>query len=204
MEEALEEMNEPLRDALARQPPFTRAVAEDTRFVVSRQGRSLAQVHGWELALEALKLAWRSDAFAAQIATRLRFTLLRRSVPVLPTLLHHFAKAWAGVTVSDGVVIEPGFSIAHGQIVLAGLTSIGRGAIIAPFVTVGLVAGDFQGPTIGRNTFIGTGSRVLGPVVVGSNVRIGANSVVLDDLPDGIAAAGAPARPVGKTPPLGD
>ena len=66
--------------------------------------------------------------------------------------------------------------------------------MIGPFVTIGLVAGELQGPTIDRHAYIGTGSRILGPVVIGRNAKIGANSVVLIDVPNDATAVGSPAR----------
>jgi serine O-acetyltransferase len=94
------------------------------------------------------------------------------------------------------VVIRPGLYLPHGQVVLDGLVEIGEHAIIFPWVTVGLLAGNLQGPTIGPDVHIGTGAKVLGPVHVGAGARIGANAVVLDDVPPGATVAGVPARVV--------
>lgn len=181
---------------LARHPSFRQALLADTRFVSLRRGRPLGDAGAGRVLLEAARLALVTDAFAAQIAIRLRAALLRRRVPVLPGILHRFAMVWAQVSVSEGVVIEPGISIAHGQIVLAGLVRIGSGTMIAPFVTVGLAAGNFEGATIGRDVQIGTGTRIIGPVRIGDGVRIGANAAVIDDLPDGATAVGVPAAPL--------
>ena len=69
--------------------------------------------------------------------------------------------------------------------------------MIAPWVTVG-VNGSVAGPTIGDNVFIGTGAKVLGGLRIGNDVRIGANAVVLNDVPDGATVAGIPARVVAR------
>ena len=63
-----------------------------------------------------------------------------------------------------------------------------------PFVTIGLRAGDVTGPTVGENASIGTGAKLIGPVRIGAGARIGANAVVLDDVPPGATVVGAPAR----------
>ncbi|HQA48826.1 MAG TPA: DapH/DapD/GlmU-related protein, partial [Bacillota bacterium] len=51
-------------------------------------------------------------------------------------------------------------------------------------------------PTVGSNTIIGAGAKVLGPITIGNNVKIGAGSVVLDSIPDNCTAVGCPARVV--------
>ncbi|MBE7519120.1 MAG: hypothetical protein HS107_07715 [Thermoflexaceae bacterium] len=88
--------------------------------------------------------------------------------------------------------------MAHGNVVIDGHVRIGPLCTISPFVTVGLDTGgpdsSIAGPTIGRNVFIGTGAKLLGPIRVGDNARIGANAVVLTDVPDNCTAVGVPAR----------
>ena len=86
----------------------------------------------------------------------------------------------AQVAIGDPVVVDAGVYFPHGQVVIDGITEIGADTAISPWVTIGLLLGDMKGPTIGRNVRIGTGAKVLGPVVVGDGARIGANAVVLD------------------------
>ena len=64
---------------------------------------------------------------------------------------------------------------------------------------MGLVAGDFVGPTIGEGARIGTGAKILGQITIGDGVKVGANSVVLADVPDGATVVGAPARVLGSS-----
>ena len=149
------------------------------------------------VAAAAAWLAWESDAFLAQLAYRLRASLVRRRFPILPKLLHRFSVIWIGMSISETVVIKPGISIPHGMVTIGGLVTIGSGVLISPSVSIGLTAeGGYQGPMIGPGTHIGTGTRILGPVRIGARVRIGANSVVLNDIPDDATAVGAPARVV--------
>jgi serine O-acetyltransferase len=95
------------------------------------------------------------------------------------------------------VVVEPGVYVPHGQVVIDGFTKVGRGAVLRPFVTLGLRDGYPIGPVIGDGTLLGTGAKVIGPITVGSNVQIGANAVVLSDVPDGATAVGVPAQVIG-------
>jgi serine acetyltransferase len=187
-------------DSQARQPGFVQAVAADTRFIAPRWGRSLGpNPTRWAIALETLRLAWQSEAYLAQIAYRLRAPLRRRSVPILPRLLHQFSIIWAQVLITDTVVIKPGVSIPRGLVMIGGLTEIGASVSISPSVTIGLTSeGGYVGPRIGPGTHIGTGARILGSIEIGARVKIGANSVVLGDLPDDVTAAGSPARIVSR------
>ena len=93
--------------------------------------------------------------------------------------------------------MQPGVYIVHGQVVADGITEIHSGAVLFPWVTVGLIGPELTGPTIGPRAQIGSGARVLGKVSVGADARIGANAVVLQDIPDGATAVGVPARIVG-------
>lgn len=145
---------------------------------------------------QIVRLAWVSDAFFAQVLYRSKARMQALGVPLLPRIAHRLAVALAQVSIGDPVVIEPGLYIAHGQVVIDGIVSIGAGAVLAPFVTIGLRAGDFQGPTIERGVQVGTGAKLLGPIRVGAGAQIGANAVVLDDVPAGATVAGAPARRV--------
>ena len=69
--------------------------------------------------------------------------------------------------------------------------------MIGPFVTVGLRAGELQGPVLEGGVSVGTGAKVIGPVHVGAGARVGANAVVVGDVAAGATVAGAPARPLG-------
>ena len=97
--------------------------------------------------LHIARLCWQSDAFLAQVLYRGKARLQTVGVPLLPRLLNRLAMLTAQVAIGDPVVIQPGIYILHGQVVIDGMTEIGHGVTIAPFVTIGLRAGDVVGPT---------------------------------------------------------
>jgi serine O-acetyltransferase len=149
-----------------------------------------------EATLQAVRLAWVSDAFLAQALYRAKARLQAVGVPVLPRLLHKLAMSSAQVSIGDPVVVAPGVYIVHGHVVLDGLAEIETGVVISPFVTIGLRAGDYRGPIVAPHVRIGTGAKLIGPVRIGERATIGANAVVVDDVAAGATVVGVPARPV--------
>ena len=97
------------------------------------------------------------------------------------------------VSIGDPVVVHPGVYIVHGQVVLDGIVEIHSGAVISPWVTIGLKAGSVVGPTVREGASIGTGAKLLGPIEIGAGARVGANAVVVADVPPGETATGVPA-----------
>ena len=143
-----------------------------------------------------LRLIWQADAFLAMLLCRLRMSLVAHHVPILPTLLHRMCMMLSQVSIGDSVFIDAGVYLLHGQISIDGDVWIGQGVTISPWVTIGSIEGNMQGPTLGDRVFVGTGAQILGPVSVGANAKIAANAVVLGDVPAGATVAGAPARVV--------
>jgi serine O-acetyltransferase len=144
-----------------------------------------------------------------QVVLIYRFQAWCRSkgVPLVPNLCRRLTMLLAAVSIGDNTEIGPGLLINHGNVIIDGTTRIGPLCSIAPFVTIGLNTGgpdpSLAGPTIGKFAFIGTGAKVLGPVTIGDNARIGANAVVLCDVPDNSTAVGVPARVIPHEGPLG-
>lgn len=94
--------------------------------------------------------------------------------------------------------IGPGFSIIHGHdIVIGAGVVIGKNCKIFNGVTLGnkdTESGRSSQPHVGDNAVFSTGSKILGGISIGSNVIVGANSVVLIDIPDNTIAVGVPAK----------
>jgi serine O-acetyltransferase len=143
-----------------------------------------------------VRLAWCSDAFLGQMLYRVKASLQARGIPLAPRIAHRLAMVTAQISIGDPVVVEPGVYVIHGQVVIDGLVHIGAGAVLAPFVTIGLRAGDFNGPTLERGVQVGTGAKIIGPVRVGAGAQIGAGAVVVDDVSPGDTVVGIPARPL--------
>jgi serine O-acetyltransferase len=182
------------RAVRSRHPPFLRAIIADARVTSASRGRPLGACSDARALAEALRLMWASDSFLGQALYRLKARLQALGVPVLPRICHRLAIVVAQLYIGDPVVMQPGIHLAHGQIVIDGIVEIESGTAIFPFVTIGLLAGEFVGPTIGPRAVIGSGAKVLGAVAVGARSRVGANAVVLDDVPADSTAVGAPAR----------
>jgi serine O-acetyltransferase len=182
-----------LADRRAAQPSLRRALLADARLTSERRSEPFPTSRG-AMALAMIRLATVSDAYLAQALYRAKVSLQVHDIPVLPRILHRLAMMTAQVAIGDPVVVDAGVYFPHGQVVIDGITEIGADTAISPWVTVGLILGDMKGPTIGRDVRIGTGAKVLGPVVIGDGARIGANAVVLVDVPAGATAVGVPAR----------
>jgi serine O-acetyltransferase len=191
-----------LRDRRTRHAGFREAVLADARVTAAHRPSEIrgikaggqripARASAWA---RVLRLAWESDAFLALMLYRAKARLQSLGVPVLPRLIHRLTMAIAQVSIGDPVIVQPGVYLLHGQVVIDGLVEIRGDTVIGPFVTIGLVAGEFVGPTIGQGVRIGTGAKILGRLQVGAGAVIGANSVVLSDVPPGATAVGVPAR----------
>jgi serine O-acetyltransferase len=185
-------------DARAKQPRFFVALIADAKMQAGARGERDEFRGRADAICQAVRLMWVSDAFLAQAFYRAQARLDALGVPVLPRLAHRLAMSTAQVCIGKNVVIHPGVHLGHGQVVIDGFVEIHRGTVILPFVTIGLRQGKARGPTIGRDVFIGTGARILGPVTVHRDARIGANAVVIDDVPARATVVGVPARIVGK------
>ncbi len=148
--------------------------------------------------LQVIRLMLQADAFPAQVAYRAKARMQALGIPVLPRVAHRIAMITAQVSIGDPVVVHPGVYIVHGQVVADGIAEIHAGAVLFPWVTVGLIGPELTGPTIGPRVQVGSGARVLGEVHVGADARIGANAVVLEDVPAGATVVGVPARVAGS------
>ncbi len=180
----------------ARHPPLWEALIEDARVTARYRGERHQFRSRLDAAGQMLRLAAVSDAFLAQALYRAKARLQALGVPLLPRLLHRLAMMTAQVAIGDPVVVEPGVYLAHGQVVIDGLTEIASGVVIFPFVTIGLRAGDIRGPRIEEQASIGTGAKLIGPITVGPRAKVGANAVVVDDVPADTTVVGSPARAI--------
>ncbi len=124
-----------------------------------------------------------------------RWCYLRR-VPLVPALMYYLIRLLHHASIPMSVEIGVGTEFAHGGlgVVLHQRCRIGKNVMISHQVTVGGRSGLNDVPIIEDNCYIGTGARVLGPVVVGTGSGVGANAVVIHDVPPHSVVAGVPAR----------
>jgi serine O-acetyltransferase len=118
-------------------------------------------------------------------------------------LLSHIARMLTGIEIHPGARIGRRLVIDHGDGVVIGETAeLGDDILIYHQVTLGgtsLVAGK-RHPTVGNGVILGAGAKVLGPILVGDGARVGANAVVVSDVPAGATVVGIPARRVDRRP----
>ncbi len=175
-------------------PRFVEAVLADARISLAYRGEPSDFGGTLDGLAEALRLALVSDAFLGQVLYRAKARLQALGVPVLPSVCHRLAMMVAQVCIGDPVIVRPGIYLAHGQVVIDGVSEVESGAIFFPWVTVGLKAGNVDGPKIGRDVRVGTGAKIIGPVRIGAGASIGANAVVVDDVAPEATVVGMPAR----------
>lgn len=99
-----------------------------------------------------------------------------------------------GITLLHTTSIGRCVRIWHHSGIVINADSIGDGVVIRQNTTIGEVAGKSGRPTVGDRVDIGCGAVILGPVVIGNDAIIGANAVVVSDVPEGAVAAGVPAK----------
>jgi serine O-acetyltransferase len=126
---------------------------------------------------------------------RVRPALLRKPFSLLYRVLFKLVQIVTGIELPCEVQIGANFVIDHfGGIVISGYAQFGDNCRIRNGVVVGLARVDQPtAPRIGNNVDIGTGAKVLGAIIIGDNVVIGANAVVISDVPDNCIAVGVPA-----------
>ena len=137
----------------------------------------------------------------AVIIYRLTHLLWRYKLYWLARFISTFARIITGIEIHPGAIIGRRFFIDHGMGVVIGETSeIGDDCMIYHGVTLGGTSWDKEKrhPTLMDGVIIGAGAKILGPVTLGKNVRVGSNSVVVRSIDDNETVVGIPGRVVRK------
>ncbi len=135
----------------------------------------------------------------ALLAYRLAHALYLAGVPLLPRVISMLTRALTGIEIHPAARIGQGLFIDHGVGVVIGETAdIGNDVTLYQGVTLGGTgfATGKRHPTVQDNVTIGSGAKLLGPITIGHGAKIGANSVVITDVPANSTVVGNPGHPV--------
>jgi len=153
--------------------------------------------------LQAYQGDWSAQGFWVMLVYRfgrwrygVKPLLLRKLFSLIYKFLYKCVQILTGVELPCEVEVGRNFVIDHfGGIVISGYAKFGDNCRIRNGVVVGLANVDEPcAPLIGNNVDIGTGAKLLGKIIVGDNVLIGANAVVIKDVPNNSIAVGVPAQ----------
>lgn len=135
----------------------------------------------------------------ALLAHRLAHALWESDVPLVPRAIAYTSRAITGVEIHPAASIGSDFFIDHGSGVVIGETAeIGDRVTLYQGVTLGGTgfARGKRHPTLDDDVTVGSGAKLLGPVTVGQNAKVGANTVVIEDVPPQTTVVGNPGHPV--------
>lgn len=147
---------------------------------------------------------WALQAYRfGHLRYRFQSRLIRIPLGILHLILAKIMEMHSGITIGVSAEIGRRLTIEHsGAIVIHGNAQIGDDCIIRQGVTIGNRKMDdpLSAPVIGHRVNIGAGAKILGRVHIGDDAEIGANAVVIHDVPAGATAVGVPARVVRQNP----
>jgi len=138
-----------------------------------------------------------SDGTSANALYRLTSWLIKYKLAPLALISLWLNRVINGCVIGAGAKFDQGFVIMHPVgVVINSKVSGGKNIVIES----GVVIGDEKGkaPCLGNNIFIGAGAKIIGGVTIGDNVKIGANAVVVKDLPSNVTAVGIPAKVINR------
>src|SRR5712675_2973411 len=146
--------------------------------------------------------------FHALLYHRLAHWLWQRGWLLAGRSVSHLGRVLTGIEIHPGARIGKRVFIDHGMGVVIGETAeVGDDVTLYQGVTLGgtsLERGHKRHPTLGNGVIVSSGAQILGPFRVGDGARIGAQAVVLSEVPEGATMVGIPARPVARRRASGD
>ena len=146
-------------------------------------------------ALSAFEIILTYSGVHAIISHRIAHWLNKKKIPFFPRWISQVSKFYTGIEIHPGAQIGRRLFIDHGTGVVIGETTVvGDNCLLYQGVTLGGTGKDTgkRHPTIGDRVIVSSGAKVLGPFKVGNDVKIGAGSVVLKEVPDGCTVVGVP------------
>src|SRR5947209_3374050 len=173
---------------------IARTAAEIRRDVAAARSRDPA---AQKVATLEILATW--PGVHALLAHRVSHALQGLGMPFLPRMIAAVSRALTGIEIHPAALIGGGFFIDHGMGVVIGETAeIGRNVTLYQGVTLGGTgfATGKRHPTVQDNVTIGSGAKLLGPITIGHGSKIGANSVVVHDVPPNSTVVGNPGHPV--------
>jgi serine O-acetyltransferase len=137
----------------------------------------------------------------AVLLYRIAHFFWKLGMPFIPKYISDISRQLTAIEIHPGAEIGSDFFIDHGAGVVIGETAeIGNNVTIYAGVVLGGTSLEpiKRHPTVGDNVVIGTGAKLLGPIKIGHNVRIGANSVVVNDVPPNSVVVGVPGKIISR------
>ena len=135
--------------------------------------------------------------FHAIMWHRISHLLWKIKLKLVARIISNILRTLTGIEIHPGAKIKSGFFIDHGMgVVIGETTEIGNNVTIYQGVTLGGISSNKgkRHPTIDDNVIVGAGSKILGPLRIGINTKIGANSVVIEDIPENSTVVGTPGK----------
>lgn len=139
-----------------------------------------------------------TDGTLAMVLYRLMQASQRIGLAPVAMIFNKLNVIMGGCIIGRGAHFGPGFVLVHSNgVVINTAVRGGRDVKIEHQVTIGAERG--LSPVLGDDVFVGAGAKILGAITIGSRVRVGANAVVVKDVPDDVTAVGVPARYLPRT-----
>ena len=164
--------------------------------------RDIAAVHDRDPAARgagSLEIIATWPGVHALLSHRVAHALDEAGIPLVPRVIANLSRTITGIEIHPSATIGAGFFIDHGMGVVIGETAeIGNDVTLYQGGTLGGTgfATGKRHPTVEDNVTIGSGANLLGPIVIGHGAKIGANSVVIHDVPPNSTVVGNPGHPV--------
>ena len=163
---------------------------------IAADARELARAATGEVTRRSvLRTVLENDSFAILVLWRLRVAARRWRIPLANHALRCVQTIVYGIELGKEITLGQGVYFVHPiGIVVGGDSRVGDRVRFLGSNTVGQAQDDGGYPVIGAEAVVGCGARILGSIQIGEHATIGANAVVLDDVPAGAVAVGIPAR----------